>query len=220
MDSTYKTNRFGMPLLNIVGITATYGTFNAGFAFIPYETEEEYVWALENFSVVAVPADIVTDREISLMNAISRYLHFGTNSTSRGEGNHFVLKRYLKIANSDLLMVLKNLERLLAARFTDLNADMESEKLVIAHSHKMALCIRLSRRSLSLPSTRCFNNMKGFSQIGDNEACADMFLKDLGFPVNTRSRPKSKGGGKFDAHDFHSQWYLHQNSLFAESGGA
>ncbi|KAH6576989.1 hypothetical protein BASA62_001099 [Batrachochytrium salamandrivorans] len=33
MDCTYKTNRFGMPLLNIVGITATDSTFNAGFAF-------------------------------------------------------------------------------------------------------------------------------------------------------------------------------------------
>ncbi|KAH9251488.1 hypothetical protein BASA81_010656 [Batrachochytrium salamandrivorans] len=39
MDCTYKTNRFGMPLLNIVGITATYNTFNAGFAFICNETE-------------------------------------------------------------------------------------------------------------------------------------------------------------------------------------
>ncbi|KAH6583609.1 hypothetical protein BASA60_001364 [Batrachochytrium salamandrivorans] len=39
MDCTYKTNRFGMPLLNIVGITATYKTFNAGFAFICNETE-------------------------------------------------------------------------------------------------------------------------------------------------------------------------------------
>ncbi|KAH9272681.1 hypothetical protein BASA83_005187 [Batrachochytrium salamandrivorans] len=34
MDCTYKTNRFGMPLFNIVVITATYNTFNAGFAVI------------------------------------------------------------------------------------------------------------------------------------------------------------------------------------------
>jgi len=36
MDCTYKTNKFKMPLLNIVRITSTYSTFNAGFAFLIY----------------------------------------------------------------------------------------------------------------------------------------------------------------------------------------
>ncbi len=39
MDCTYKTNRFGMPLLNIVGVTSTYHSFNAGFIFMPEEIE-------------------------------------------------------------------------------------------------------------------------------------------------------------------------------------
>ncbi|KAI9919854.1 hypothetical protein PsorP6_015351 [Peronosclerospora sorghi] len=41
MDATYKTNRYGMPLLNIVGVTATYSSFNAGFAFL---REERGIW--------------------------------------------------------------------------------------------------------------------------------------------------------------------------------
>jgi hypothetical protein len=32
LDCTYKTNKFDMPLLNVVGIMSTYATFNAGFA--------------------------------------------------------------------------------------------------------------------------------------------------------------------------------------------
>ncbi len=46
MDCTYQTNILQMPLLNIVGITSTYQTFNAGFAFLPDELESSYVWAL------------------------------------------------------------------------------------------------------------------------------------------------------------------------------
>jgi hypothetical protein len=46
LDCTYKTNKFGMPLLNVVGITSTYATFNAGFAFLHAENEETYAWAL------------------------------------------------------------------------------------------------------------------------------------------------------------------------------
>jgi len=39
LDYTYKTNKFGMPLLNVVGITSTYATFNTGFAFLHAENE-------------------------------------------------------------------------------------------------------------------------------------------------------------------------------------
>ncbi len=47
LDCTYKTNKFGMPLLNVVGITSTYVTFNAGFAFLHTKNEEAYAWVLE-----------------------------------------------------------------------------------------------------------------------------------------------------------------------------
>lgn len=45
-DCTYETNKFGMPLLNVVGITSTYVTFNASFAFLHAKNEETYAWAL------------------------------------------------------------------------------------------------------------------------------------------------------------------------------
>jgi hypothetical protein len=43
---TYDTNKFGMLLLNVVGITSTYATFNVGFAFLHAKNEETYAWAL------------------------------------------------------------------------------------------------------------------------------------------------------------------------------
>ena len=70
MDCTYKCNKFGFPLLNIVGITATYHTFNAGFAFIREETALSYKWALQKFQLSSgiTPAVVVTDRELALIN--------------------------------------------------------------------------------------------------------------------------------------------------------
>jgi hypothetical protein len=52
MDCTYKTNQFEMPLLNIVGITSTFKTFNAGFVFLSEEKIASYVWALEQFKTI------------------------------------------------------------------------------------------------------------------------------------------------------------------------
>ncbi len=72
LDCTYKTNKFGMPLLNVVDITSTYATFNAGFAFLHAENEEAYAWVLEQFSKVVTPKVLCTDRELALMNGIAR----------------------------------------------------------------------------------------------------------------------------------------------------
>lgn len=73
MDCTYRTNKFGMPLLNIVGVTATYSTFNGGFVFMREEKEPDYRWALQQFREYSkvTPGVIATDRDLALMNAVS-----------------------------------------------------------------------------------------------------------------------------------------------------
>lgn len=72
MDCTYKTNRYNMPLLNVVGITSTYQTFNAGFAFLSSEKQDTYKWALKKFKKHwrVDPKVIATDCEAALMTAI------------------------------------------------------------------------------------------------------------------------------------------------------
>jgi hypothetical protein len=72
IDCTYKTNKFGMPLLNIVGITSTNSTFNVAFAFLSSEDEASYTWALKNFAKIVNPKIICTDRELALMNSIKQ----------------------------------------------------------------------------------------------------------------------------------------------------
>jgi hypothetical protein len=55
IDCTYKTNKFNMPLMNIVGITSTNHTFNGGFAFINAENEESFTWVLHQFAKIVNP---------------------------------------------------------------------------------------------------------------------------------------------------------------------
>jgi hypothetical protein len=74
LDCTYKTNRFGMPLLNIIGITSCFTSFFCGFAFLKSELEEDYIWALTCLKAIFLdikyPSVFSTDRELALMNAI------------------------------------------------------------------------------------------------------------------------------------------------------
>jgi hypothetical protein len=76
LDCTYKTNRYRMPLLNVVGMTSFNTTFFSCFVFLKDETEADYEWALtcisKIFNGIPHPNVIVTDRELALMNAITR----------------------------------------------------------------------------------------------------------------------------------------------------
>ncbi|XP_045810541.1 uncharacterized protein LOC123904983 [Trifolium pratense] len=47
LDSTYKTNKYKMPLFEIVGVTSTEESYNVGFAYIANEKEDYFTWALE-----------------------------------------------------------------------------------------------------------------------------------------------------------------------------
>ena len=46
IDSTYKTNRYRLPLLEIVGVTSTGMTFSIDFAYLEGECLNNIVWAV------------------------------------------------------------------------------------------------------------------------------------------------------------------------------
>jgi hypothetical protein len=49
LDCIYKTNRFGMPLCHIVGMTLSNNTFTIVLCFMRNELEISYTWVLKTF---------------------------------------------------------------------------------------------------------------------------------------------------------------------------
>jgi len=75
IDSTYKTNDYRMPLFEIVGWTSTKMTYSVGFAFLHFELEDNFTWALTMVKGLLsskdnMPEVIVTDMDGALMNAV------------------------------------------------------------------------------------------------------------------------------------------------------
>lgn len=75
LDCTYKTNRYGMPLLHIIGVSPSNTTFSIAFCFMQNEQEESYKWALKTFfswldSSIQPPV-LCTDRDLALLGALS-----------------------------------------------------------------------------------------------------------------------------------------------------
>jgi hypothetical protein len=77
LDCTYKTNKYSMPLLDMIGVDATGRSFCIAFAFLSNESEEDYMWTLERLKTLyeqcggVFPSVILTDRCLAVMNAAS-----------------------------------------------------------------------------------------------------------------------------------------------------
>ncbi|XP_058757277.1 uncharacterized protein LOC131630516 [Vicia villosa] len=81
LDSTYKTNKYRLPLFELVGVTSTDKTYAVGFAFLKCEKEDNFTWELEVCrsllkEKVDMPKAIVTDRNTPLMNTAAKVFPF------------------------------------------------------------------------------------------------------------------------------------------------
>lgn len=87
IDATYKTNRFGMPLVQIAGMTNNNRTFIIAEAFTKRERIEDYVWILQQLKKICfknnLPKIISTDRDLALLQAIREELPESTNLLCR-----------------------------------------------------------------------------------------------------------------------------------------
>ncbi|XP_021741336.1 protein FAR1-RELATED SEQUENCE 5-like [Chenopodium quinoa] len=83
MDSTYKTNRYGMPFFEIVGVTPTNQNFLVGYVFMRNECTASYRWVLQRLRELIgydkEPSVFLTDRELGLC-ATLREVFPGTKS--------------------------------------------------------------------------------------------------------------------------------------------
>lgn len=110
-----------------------------------------------------------------------QYLHLGSRSTSRGEGSHFVIKRYINLARCDLLQVFTKLNHLLENQFCELNQHIEDEKLKIMHQHRIPLfepiLQNISRYSLNLLLEQYHLSLKA-----EESSCSGCFTNSYGLP--------------------------------------
>ncbi|KAK7586284.1 hypothetical protein V3481_009030 [Fusarium oxysporum f. sp. vasinfectum] len=54
LDCTYKTNKYGMPLLDMIGVDACQRFFCIAFAFLNGEAEQDFIWALDRLRSLPV----------------------------------------------------------------------------------------------------------------------------------------------------------------------
>jgi MULE transposase domain len=107
MDCTYKTNRYKMPLLDIVGCNAMNSTFYVGFAFVNNEQEDAYGFILqhlktsyEHFSLPQLRT-VLTDKDNALMNAVKTAFPLADNLICAWHINKSILAKAKPLIRSE-----------------------------------------------------------------------------------------------------------------------
>lgn len=78
LDSTYKTNRYKMAMLNIGAVGSDNKNISVGVCFMRNENYESHQWTLQqlrkmiNEHSIELPLTIITDRELALMNPLQQ----------------------------------------------------------------------------------------------------------------------------------------------------
>jgi len=83
-DTTYKMNKYHLPLLEIVGVTSIKMTFSVAFAYLQFERMDNFEWALNKVKGLFVKDDvllyvIVIGKDLVLISALKVVLPFSTN---------------------------------------------------------------------------------------------------------------------------------------------
>ncbi|KAG1112201.1 hypothetical protein G6F42_014808 [Rhizopus arrhizus] len=103
MDATYKTNRFGLPLVQVCGITNENKTFVLCQAFLRNETEGIYEWFINQMKKHCfsehVPVSISMGRDFSLLNALKTELPEAKHLLCRWHISKKVLSHIPKVFN-------------------------------------------------------------------------------------------------------------------------
>ncbi|XP_021840674.2 protein FAR1-RELATED SEQUENCE 5-like [Spinacia oleracea] len=300
MDCTYKTNKYGMPLLDIIGMTSLNKSFYAAFVFLQNEKEEDYVWALKNFSSIlgfnCQPQVIVTDRKLALIGAINivfpetthllcvwhiqknivakckgyfteiedwdvfmsmwnamiyaeteeqfeeswlflqliykekndiidyisstwipvkkkfvsvwteKILHFGNRASSRAEGAHAKLKKYLHVSTGNIRQVKNKICLAIDNEFQEIKTQVESEKLRVPHKYNVPYFKDLMNK-VSIFALKKLYKQYEMASLGTLKAqCTGNFVATMGLPCAHMMCDWKEG--TLPLHLINSQWRI------------
>jgi MULE transposase domain len=303
LDCTYKTNRYKMPLLHIIGVSPSNSTFSIAFCFMQNEQEESYIWALKAFFSFLNPLPfepvLCTDRDLALLGAIKdvcpryphllcvwhinknvtqytkqyfstndehqkflqswnqliysttediynsrllefkkqfplppiryieetwlihkekfivawiqQYLHLGNAATSRVEGSHAFLKKYLGSSTGDMLFVFEGISQALQAQHGILAYDFAGDQIqrVIVPSKELYtnIMLRTSRFSIRRISEQV-SKAKRATEIAPLRPCQNGFTRTMGLPCAHRIFDLLKRNQAIPLTDIHPFWRI------------
>jgi MULE transposase domain/FAR1 DNA-binding domain len=318
IDCTYKTNKFGMPLMNVVGMCSSNKTFFICFVFMVQEQYKNYFWGLRKIKDLifkhTLPSIIVTDRELALMDSIknvfpnsvnllciwhinknikarysklnktkedidtfmeswnkviynskidefehqlyefkrkynsdidiityidntwinihkekfitaftNEYLHFNSTSSSRVEGAHSIIKKYLLVSTGHVDTVCMKLELAISNQITEIKAKEQFDRINIKHLYRLPVFNNLIGNISDFAMNILYNQYKKIFTDNNfnNQECSLKLFKTMGIPCSHIIKNYLELSQPIEIEKIEKQWWitnLEDHQVFIQTG--
>ena len=305
LDCTYKTNRYRMPLLHIVGVSPTNKSFSVAFCFMENEEMESYCWALNTFFSFIKrpnpPSVLCTDRDWALLSAIDdqlpdfphilcvwhlnkniqahckkefatneeynkffslwinlasapteevynqskedirlflqdkphifhylesnvllhrekfvvawtrKWLHLGNAATSRVEGAHATMKRWIGSSTADILTVFEMVEKSIVAQVNAIDAGLAQDRIFTPVFANRGLFINLVRRVSRYAITLLVEQHQRVKRVTKDAPllpCTNTFTGTMGLPCSHRIAKILQSQSSIQLAEVHPFWRI------------
>jgi hypothetical protein len=116
---------------------------------------------------------------------IDEFPHFGSASTLRVEGNHHIIKSYLRVGTLHFLMLTKQLGLMLADQRVELNVAIEKQRVHKAHRFGHSYFKDLIYKVSDFALDKLLQQLKHAEKGGHEEQpCSARFTKSWGLPCH------------------------------------
>jgi hypothetical protein len=150
------------------------------------------------------------DKERFVYCWANRHLHFGHRETSRAEGAHSVVKRYLQVSTGDLYGVLQKLSLMLTTQHREHHAAMEAARNRIPQSFRSSLFSTLIGYITPYALWQVYEQKQLLDRPTLQNTCHRNHLDSMGLPCCHVIKDRLARGQTLYQHDFHPRWFFNQ----------
>jgi hypothetical protein len=139
-----------------------------------------------------------------------QHLHFGHRATSRAEGAHSVIKRYLQVSTGNLYSVLEKLSLMLAAQHREHSAAMDKARNRIPQSFRCTLFNTLIGHITPYALWRAYDQKQLLDRPTLHHQCQRSYMNSMGIPCYHIIRDRIAQNQVLYCHDFHPRWFFNR----------
>jgi hypothetical protein len=115
---TYKTNRYQLPLLHVIGQSASNWLFSIAFCFLAHKDSDSYIWTINSFKQHSwrpqrIPKVFVTDHNNALRGAFAKVFPYSQANLCTWHINKNITTNVKKYFPSSLPENEKKIDRIL-----------------------------------------------------------------------------------------------------------
>ena len=136
------------------------------------------------------------------------YLHMDNRTTSRVEGAHNALKKYLQVSTGDLKAVFDRIVILLTTQHIEFDGAVAQQQVKTLHTARHLLYAQLLGRVSNFALGKLWDQRFRLTQPESLPVCTSRFTLSMGLPCAHKIKQRLDEGGVLTLENIHPHWHF------------